>query len=98
VAWQNGAERAPNNDLALPPIEMIRLYGFRFKIELSQALRVLGAYAYHFWMRGMPKISRGYGTQHLHRASNRYRATWSGLPSAPDRGEIGTLQKNEIIG
>jgi hypothetical protein len=43
VAWQNGAERAPNNDLALPPIEVIRLYGLRFKIELSfkKAVRVL---------------------------------------------------------
>jgi hypothetical protein len=34
---------------------------------------VLGAYAYHFWLRAMPKISRGCGTQHLHRASDHYR-------------------------
>jgi hypothetical protein len=63
-------------DLTLAPIEVIRLYGLRFKIELSfkQALRVLGAYAYHFWLRLMPKISRGSGTQHLHRTSDRYRA------------------------
>lgn len=63
-------------DLTLPPIDVIRLYGLRFKIELSfkQALRVLGTYAYHFWMRAMPRISRGCGTQHLHRASDRYRA------------------------
>ncbi len=62
-------------DLQLPPIEVIRLYGLRFKIELSfkQALRVLGTYAYHFWLREMPKISRGSGTQHLHRTSDRYR-------------------------
>ncbi len=47
-------------DLELPPIEVIRLYGLRFKIELSfkQALRVLGSYAYHFWLREMPRISR----------------------------------------
>lgn len=62
-------------DLTLQPIEVIRLYGLRFKIELSfkQALRILGTYAYHFWLRAMPKISRGSGTQHLHRASDRYR-------------------------
>src|SRR5437667_3075700 len=63
-------------DLNLVPIEAIRLYGLRFKIELSfkHALRVLGTYAYHFWLRAMPKISRGSGTQHLHRASERCRA------------------------
>lgn len=62
-------------DLSMPPIEVIRLYGLRFKIELSfkHSLRVLGTYAYHFWLRAMPKISRGSGTQHLHRASDRYR-------------------------
>jgi len=62
-------------DLAMPPIDIIRLYGLRFKIELSfkQALRVLGVYAYHFWMRAMVKIARGSGTQHLHRKTDRYR-------------------------
>ena len=62
-------------DLIMPPIEVIRLYGLRFKIELSfkQALRVLGTYAYHFWMRQMDKLSRNSGTQHLHRKSDDYR-------------------------
>ena len=37
-----------------------RTFGLRFKIELSfkQALRVIGVYADHFWMRSMPKIAR----------------------------------------
>ena len=63
-------------DIAMPPIEVIRLYGLRFKIELSfkQALRVLGVYAYHFWMNSMDKIARGSRTQYLHRKSDRYRA------------------------
>ncbi len=62
-------------DLSMPPIQIIRLYGLRFKIELSfkQALRVLGVYAYHFWMRHMTKIARGSGTQHLHHKSDQYR-------------------------
>ncbi|MCA1851933.1 MAG: IS4 family transposase, partial [Beggiatoa sp.] len=60
----------------MPPIEVIRLYGLRFKIELSfkQALRVLAVYAYHFWMSSMDKIARGSRTQYLHRKSDRYRA------------------------
>jgi hypothetical protein len=63
-------------DLSMPPIDVIRLYGLRFKIELSfkQALRVLGVYAYHFWMQAMPKIARGGGTQYLHHKTDRYRA------------------------
>ena len=62
-------------DFSMPPIELIRLYGLRFKIELSfkQALRVLGVYAYHFWMRSMPSIPRHSRTQHLHRKSDHYR-------------------------
>ncbi len=62
-------------DLAMPPIEVIRLYGLRFKIELSfkQAVRVLGTYAYHFWMRQMDKLPRNSGTQYMHRRSDDYR-------------------------
>jgi hypothetical protein len=63
-------------DLTIEPIDVIRLYGVRFKIELSfkQALHVIGAYAYHFWMRDMKPISRKKsGDQYLHRASEHYR-------------------------
>ncbi len=64
-----------STDLTLSAIDIISGYGLRFKIELSfkQALRVLGAYNYHFWMRGMKSISRHSGTQHMHRQTERYR-------------------------
>jgi Transposase DDE domain len=65
-----------STDLTLAPLEILMLYGYRFKIELGfrQAIHVLGAYAYHFWMCGMKPLHRGQGDQYLHRTSDDYRA------------------------
>jgi len=62
-------------DLAMAPLDIIRLYAWRFKIEAGfwQAIHTLGAYAYHFWMRAMTPLRRREGNQHLHRKSAWYR-------------------------
>jgi len=50
-------------------------YSLRFKIEVSfqQALRVIGTYAYHFWMAAMTRLPRVSGNQYLHHTSDAYR-------------------------
>jgi hypothetical protein len=64
------------SDTSIEPLQVIELYGYRFKIEVGfkQALRTLGSYAYHFWMADMTPISRWRsGNQHLHMKSEQYR-------------------------
>jgi len=62
-------------DRSLAPIQIIALYGVRFKIELSfkEAVHTVGTYSYHFWMRAMTPRPRRSGNQYLHRTSDAYR-------------------------
>jgi hypothetical protein len=62
-------------DLSLVPLQIIALFGIRFKIEVSfkQAIYTLGTYAYHFWMAAMSPRPRQSGNQYLHRKTRAYR-------------------------
>ena len=63
-------------DLNLSALEVIRVYGLRFKIEVSfkVALRSIGVYCYRFWLKAMPRIERRSKGQYLHRSTPEYRA------------------------
>lgn len=64
-----------STDTSLPGIEVIRIYGLRFKIEhaFKQAVHVTGTFSYHFWMWDMTPLKRRNGNQYLHRQSKDYR-------------------------
>ena len=63
-------------DTTLSAVDIIRLYGLRFKIECSfkQAVRQIGSFAYHFWMKDMIPLRYRNGNQYLHRKSADYRS------------------------
>ena len=62
-------------DLQLDPLQVLLLYSYRFRIEVSfkQALHTIGTYAYRFWMMAMNPRRRAAGNQYLHRTSDDYR-------------------------
>lgn len=62
-------------DLTLDPLDVIALYGYRFQIEVGfrQAVHVIGAYAYHFWMAKMTARTRGSGNQDIRKRSSEYK-------------------------
>jgi hypothetical protein len=61
-------------DLSLSAIEIIHLYGLRFKIEhnFKQATRLIGAFAYHFWMMDMTPLRYRNRNRNQHLPESRY--------------------------
>ena len=47
-------------NVSFTPQQIIRLYGYRFKIEVTfrTLKQLLGAFSYHFWSASMPKLNR----------------------------------------
>jgi len=72
---QRGTIFLLSTDITLEPMQILQLYGYRFKIEIGfkQAVHVIGAHAYHFWMADMKPVRRGSGDQYLHRTTSEYR-------------------------
>lgn len=62
-------------DTTLDGIEVVRVYGVRFKIEVTfkHAVHSVGTWCYHFWMAGMKPIKRRSGNQHMHMETEHYR-------------------------
>lgn len=62
-------------DTDMKPLDVIALYGHRFKIEVGfrQATQVIGSYAYHFWMMDMTPIRRRSKNQYMHMKTADYR-------------------------
>jgi hypothetical protein len=65
-----------STDLTLTAQEIITAYALRFKIEVTfkQAVHTVGTFNYHFWMKGMDRLSRWPRDQYLHRKSGAYRS------------------------
>lgn len=49
-----------STNLSMEPLDMIRLYSYRFRIECTfrELKQQIGGFCYHFWSKSMPKLNR----------------------------------------
>lgn len=60
VSYDGTLSILASTSLELSPIQIITLYGCRFKIEVGfkELKHTIGAFYYHFWSKYMPKLNR----------------------------------------
>lgn len=63
LCWLNTVEQKSilaSTNLSMEPLDMIRLYSYRFRIECAfrELTQQIGGFCYHFWSKGMPKLNR----------------------------------------
>ena len=65
---EKGNMIAMSTDLTLDPLDVIRCYTLRFKIEVlfKQAVHQVGVFMYRFWLKIMKPRKRGDGDQLIH--------------------------------
>jgi hypothetical protein len=76
TVYDNGARRILlSTDASLSPEDIIEAYSWRFKIEVSfkTMVRLVGAFAYHFWLMAMAPSRRKAKDMYLHRATPQMR-------------------------
>lgn len=64
-----------STDTNLCPEDIIKAYGYRFKIEVAfkQAIWTVGTFSYRFWMKDMKPTKRNQGDVYLHMEEKSYR-------------------------
>lgn len=60
VEYEGTKSILASTNLTMEPLDMIRLYSYRFRIECTfrEMKQQLGGFCYHFWSKSMPKLNR----------------------------------------
>ncbi|MFD1065720.1 transposase [Oceanobacillus locisalsi] len=60
VKYNGGISILVSTDLTLEPVDIIQLYGHRFKIECTfrEMKQAIGGFSYQFWSKSVPKLKK----------------------------------------